>query len=206
MFWAWSVASCADHHLEMPCLPWGTRSGVKPPGSSSVPPVPWLCSGAEVGNRGMRSSRRILCLFGVGKRVLSPALVPLITSSFLTCVPWTIPEQYPAPSPQTPSLMPFLIQSSSFFTSIQFHLYLRRNDLHTQRAQGLSTGACRHFFCVRLCLGLAQPVHFQPPLWSTHTQMEDGQTASLLLSLIFFICKNSTELLPPQRPLRSPRQ
>lgn len=140
---------------------------------------------------------------------MSPALVSLIASSFLACVPWTTPEQYPSPCPQPPSLMPFLIQSSPFFTSTQFHLYLRRNDLHTQWAQGLSTGACCHFFCVLLCLGLAQPVHsshFQPPLWSTHTQMEDGQTALLLLSLIFFFCKNSTELLPPQRPLRSPRQ
>lgn len=170
MFWAWSVASCADHHMEMPCLPWGTRSGVKPPGSSLVPPVPWLCSGAEVGHRGTRSLRGILCISGVDERVLSPALVPLIASSFLACVPCATPEQYPSPCPQPPSLMPFLIQSSPFFTSTQFRLYLRRNDLHTQWAQGLSTGACCHFFCVLLCLGLAQPVHsahFQPPLWST---------------------------------------
>lgn len=145
--------------MEMPCLPWDTRCGVKPPGSSLVPPVPWICSGAEVGNGGTRSPRGILCLFGVGERVLSPALAPLLVSSFLACVPCTVPEQYHTPCPQTPSLMSFLVQSSPFFTSTQFHLYLGRNDLHTQWAQGLSTGARCHFFCVHLCLGLAQPVH-----------------------------------------------
>lgn len=35
MLWARSVASCLGHYLEMPCLPWGTRSGVKPLGQLS---------------------------------------------------------------------------------------------------------------------------------------------------------------------------